>query len=213
MSPKTRRFNLGDLMILVAAVALASMTLRELWRGLAVGNGTYYWSVTPGRLLVAAALSACATPLTLACLAFRLRRPRPTWRRLAIQPGMAALVACSVLFAAEAAEVTASLAWPKVEIFSGTSVSAIQFGESTSLVVMRSTLGNGLVGHVEPIGCFGVLTVAFAAPCGPAVAAVWLVLALSGRWRAEKSWIDRLGRLIGATWILISLLVVFPIRT
>jgi hypothetical protein len=68
-----------------------------------------------------------------------------------------------------------------------------------------------LIGHIEPLGCFGVLTVSFASPCGPAVAAVWLVLAMSGRWRPEKSWIDRLARLLGATWIGISALAMFPV--
>ena len=42
---------------------------------------------------------------------------------------------------------------------------------------------------------------AFSAPCGFTVAAIWLLLGLSGRWRPEKSWIDRLGRLLGVVWI------------
>jgi hypothetical protein len=37
------------------------------------------------------------------------------------------------------------------------------------------------------------------------VAAAWGVLVLSGRWRAEPSWIDRLGRLIGLGWIVLRL--------
>jgi hypothetical protein len=162
-------------------------------------------------LLIAAALSAIATPLTLACLAFRLRRPRPNWRRVAIQPGTAAMLTCAVIFAFQTAEGAISLALPKVNILGGTRVSPIRFGEAVSLVVMRSSLGNDLIGHVEPIGCFGVLTVSFASPCGPAVTAVWLVLALSGRWRPERSWIDGLGRLLGAIWILISILASFPV--
>jgi hypothetical protein len=214
MNPKMRRFNLGDLMILIAALALATMAMRNLWQGLLVGESAkYYWDVTPVRLMIAATLSACATPLTLACLAFRLRQPRPTWRRLAILPGTATLIACSVIFVAQTAEVVASLAWPKVNLLGGTQVSAIRLGESLSLVVMQSRLRNGLVGHIEPMGCFGILTISFASPCGPAVAAVWLVLALSGRWRPEGSWIDRSGRLLGATWILISLLAAIPIKS
>jgi hypothetical protein len=34
-----------------------------------------------------------------------------------------------------------------------------------------------------------------------AIAAAWLILALSGRWRPERTWIDRLGCLIGLAWI------------
>jgi len=34
-----------------------------------------------------------------------------------------------------------------------------------------------------------------------AIMAAWLILALSGRWRPERTWIDRLGSLIGLAWI------------
>jgi hypothetical protein len=34
-----------------------------------------------------------------------------------------------------------------------------------------------------------------------AIAAAWLILALSGRWRPERTWVDRLGCLIGLAWI------------
>ncbi len=209
-----RRFNLGDLMILIAAIALATVTLRSLWQGLTVGDGARYWSVTPSRLLVAATLSACVTPMTLACLAFRVRRPRPAWRRVALQPGAAASLACSVVFAFQSAEVAASLLWPKLAGLGGfvyAKISPIRFGDSVSLVVMRSRLGNGVIGHIEPAACFGVLTTNFITPCGPVVAAVWLLLALSGRWRPERSWIDRLGRVVGATWIVVTLLSTLPV--
>lgn len=43
-------------------------------------------------------------------------------------------------------------------------------------------------------------------PIGPAVAATWLALILSGRWRPERGWIDRLGFGIGAFWIAFTLL-------
>jgi hypothetical protein len=36
---------------------------------------------------------------------------------------------------------------------------------------------------------------------GLAIAALWSVLALGGRWRASPDWFDRLGRLIGAGWV------------
>jgi hypothetical protein len=37
---------------------------------------------------------------------------------------------------------------------------------------------------------------------GAGVLCSWLMLALSGRWRPEPSWIDRLGRALGVYWIL-----------
>ncbi|MHB1557681.1 MAG: hypothetical protein ACYC61_09395 [Isosphaeraceae bacterium] len=42
------------------------------------------------------------------------------------------------------------------------------------------------------------------------MAAFWLVPAVAGRWRPEKSWIDRLGRALGITWIVISILAAMP---
>ena len=213
MDSKTRRFNLGDLTILIAASALAMATLRSLWLGMTSTEGNYLWQATPFRLVVAAALSACATPLSLACLAFRLRHPRPSWRRLALRPGIAAMIACGIIVAWQTAELAGALARPKVEFFTGTQVSSIRFDESASLVVMRPkpNLTNGLVGHLQPLACFGIMVVSLTTPCGPAVAAVWTVLALAGRWRPEASWIDRLGRGLGTTWIVVSVLAAFPI--
>ncbi len=51
-------------------------------------------------------------------------------------------------------------------------------------------------------------------PVGPAVEGAWLVLALSGRWRADPGWVDRLGRFLGCLWIGWSLfwLIPSPIR-
>jgi hypothetical protein len=211
MHPKVRRFNLGDLMILIVAVEIAMLVSRNLWQGLTTGPGAYYWEVTPFRLLLAASLSAFATPMTLACLACRLRRPRPAWRRVAILPGTAALVVCAVLFAFRIVEVVIGLSLPEVALPTYHQIATIPIGEAISLVIIRPFGGNGVIGHIEPLGCFGVLTTSFASPCGPAVAAVWLFLALSGRWRPERSWIDRLGRLLGATWIVISLLAIYPV--
>lgn len=55
----------------------------------------------------------------------------------------------------------------------------------------------------RPFGLWGYcLYVSFAVISG------WSCLALSGRWRAEPSWVDRAGRLIGMVWIG-SLIIVF----
>lgn len=44
---------------------------------------------------------------------------------------------------------------------------------------------------------------------GPAVAAAWLGLLIAGRWRPERSWIDRAGIALGLFW-LVSLLFAWP---
>lgn len=41
---------------------------------------------------------------------------------------------------------------------------------------------------------------------GPAVATIWFALVVTRWWRAERTWLDRLGRVIGTLWLL-SLLV------
>lgn len=208
---KPRRFGLGDLMILIVAIGAATVGVRALWQRPAEGpGGAYYWDATPSRLLAAAALSSVAAPLTIAGLVIRARRPRPAWRRVALQPGTAAMIACAVVFAAQAAEAVAALRAPAVEILSGYEVSAIRYNSTDSLVLIRAG-SNGVIGHIEPIGCFGLLVTSLATPCGPAVAAVWVVLAVAGRWRPERSWIDRLGRLLGVLWIAISALAVLPV--
>lgn len=44
-------------------------------------------------------------------------------------------------------------------------------------------------------------------PVGVSVLAAWGHLIVSGRWRPERSWIDRAGRLIGVAWLAIIPLV------
>lgn len=43
------------------------------------------------------------------------------------------------------------------------------------------------------------------ATVGGAVAAAWALLAVGGWWAPERSWIDRLGRAVGACWIAVAL--------
>ena len=47
---------------------------------------------------------------------------------------------------------------------------------------------------------------------GPAVAGAWLTLCWTGRWRAERTAIDRLGQVIGVCWLVQFLLVEMPGR-
>jgi hypothetical protein len=47
---------------------------------------------------------------------------------------------------------------------------------------------------------------------GFVVAGAWIALALAGRWRPERSWIDRLGRAIGVFWIAAAIhFLIFPL--
>jgi hypothetical protein len=102
-----------------------------------------------------------------AMLAIRLRRPRPTWRRLSRQPGV---VACAAGTAAMAAG---------------------------CLIVAVRLLFNSPTG--PSFDSQGWLTVESRVPV--AILASWLLLALSGRWRAEPGWVDRVGRFLGFYWV------------
>jgi hypothetical protein len=205
-SPRARRFGIGDLMILIAALGVGIGSARDIWLGVVETRSgrTRTW------LIAASILSAVATPLTLACLAFCLRRPRPVRRWLWTQPGAAALLACALVFVVRGIELGVALAMPTSAIFPQTRIATIRVSDASYLLFMQGEDINGVVGFVEPLGCFGVTVVTFAWPCGYAVAAVWLMLACSGRWRPQRTWIDRLGRALGWMWILITTLTALP---
>jgi hypothetical protein len=60
-------------------------------------------------------------------------------------------------------------------------------------------VGSGFI-HAETV------FVGYAQQVSFAVVGAWIALALSGRWRPEKSWIDRSGRLIGWVWVVVTIL-------
>jgi hypothetical protein len=200
-------------MILIAALGVATWGLRGLWMGIVEDRAWTAWSLTSWRLVIATVLAAVATPLTVACLVFRLRRPRPPRRRLWIQPGAAAVLACTLVFAVRAVEAAAALAWPSRYGFGSVmlnTITTIRFNDAGYLAYVGNRDANGVIGFIEAIACHSTLVASFTAPAGLAVAVAWTVLAVSGRWRPERSWIDRLGRGLGAIWILITALTLVP---
>ncbi len=111
--------------------------------------------------------------LTLGTLVMRLRRPRPRWRALARQPGTAACCATVVPIALH------------IGLYADQS---------------RIRPGNdALMGYPW----FWSLVESGAASAGLWVLAAWLAMAISGRRRPERSWIDRLGRIVGLGWLLL----------
>jgi hypothetical protein len=113
-----------------------------------------------------------AAAFMLALIPIRLLRPRPGLRRLVRQPGFAACCAIAAVL-------------------------AFGFVEGLILVFFRDVQKGW--GNVWPFQQLWSIGIAF---CGIfAVAGAWLLLALTGRWRAEKSWVDRLGRVLGTVWV------------
>ncbi len=188
------------------------LNLRTLWQGWFHSRGVvpdFQWAYY--RLLAAALLAAIATPLSLACLAFRVRKPRPPWRRVALRPGTVAILGCAVAIGARTVEYTVARSSADVSWLNRADVAPLRFGDSFELTLIHTNTEDGVDGRIEAIPCYGTLVAAFAWPCGIVVAAIWFVLAVSGRWRPEKTWIDRLGRSLGIIWILIEILVIVPL--
>lgn len=180
-SRSLRRFTVADGMILVAAAGVAAMVVRDYLERLEflgmINMGRYlpkpWMRWVNGSIPVAGALSS-------ALLICRFLSPRPRRRRLWLLPGMT----------------------PPLAVTLG---SAQVFAESAykAVVDWQQAPRRGAGGMTYPyfLNQFEVHCQAVADFVGFAVVTNWLVLALGGRWRAERSWVDRLGRALGVYWI------------
>ncbi len=189
-----RKFTLRDLMIVVAALAL-SFWLWPIWPPFVQ---SHYKDLIQRSPVLAAARFArwilngqpmdvrnlTIQPMvaiwTLTALLLELLHFRPPLRRLARQPGFAACCAVAMVIAL-VGSMNLALSYNSYS-------PAAPFG-----VRVHDTLASALAfGHGQ---------------CGAAVAAVWLTLALTGRWRPRPDWLDRAGRILGIFWIAIIFLV------
>jgi hypothetical protein len=198
MTPQaSRKFTILDGMILVAALA-GGFGLRRAAEDILAGHGfTSDGAIVWVLYRIIEAEFPFLVTLTPAVLAMRLRRPRPRWRRLMRQPGTAA--SCAALF-----PVAISLVglWNFARSLEQAVPQAITrpdggpaFGVSIVIIPIGAILGS--------CGSF----------IGVWVTGAWLILALSGRCSPEKSWIDRLGRLVGIGWLSILAMKVLAFLT
>jgi hypothetical protein len=193
-----RRFNLGDALILIAAVAagLAGARFQAEWFEWTPDDLWPKLPLSPWRRLRIAApmVAQLATPALLsgsaAVVLCRLRAPRPRRVRLWRQPGfLACLAACS------------PFAWK----FAPTFAVILRVTASARRPVPPGGLDWGgpsvdwsdLLPNVLPAQVYAA----------PAVLLAWLVTWAAGRCRLEPSWIDRTGRAIGVLWLLVSALI------
>jgi hypothetical protein len=193
-----RRFLLSDAIALVLATAIgltvvlpyyATMKLLDWTPPIPQAAPFNGWIKGLWGCLVLAAPLAMAW--TLAILALRLRRPRDRWSRLVRQPGLVAgLMAASVL------------AWRLVGF---ATMCARLIGRPTlNILTVRSRALSGSWGGGWPPDNLLFETDHYLdtmATIGVAVASSWILLLSTGRWRAEASWIDRAGRVLGWFWI------------
>ena len=191
--PERRRVTLFDVMALIAATAVGLALSQLGWPRQAAnpaGAWVLTWPILPSKpsgypsktwmLPVAervAPILPCLAAWTGAFLATRLHAPRPRGRRLVLQPGFVAAVAVLSVLVIESS------------LLIGTAWIDGRFGWSSPT-------------RVAEFASNGVVLLAHHA--GWAVAVSWLTLALTGRWRPEPTWVDRWGRVLGCTWIVIG---------
>ncbi len=203
MKPEpTRRFGIGDALILLAATATGMAGLR-LMRGYFALEWNNPWQsktdpVFSPLLFLARQLPLLATPPLLgwsvALLLLRLRNPRPFRRRLWSQPGfLACLAACSP-FVWRTAILSGSLLLHHLQ-------DSVQGSHPHIGVVEMSVTAEQFL-HI-------VFDERQNVP--PAILLVWLMAWRSGRLRAERSWIDRSGRAVGYAWIVLAMVPMFVI--
>jgi hypothetical protein len=192
-----RRFQLSDAIVLVAATAVGFAVVRPYYTTMNLLDGSppipsagrfSGWIRGVWGCLVLAAPIVMAW--TLAILVLRLRAPRDRFRRLIRQPGLVAGVIAALV-----------LIWR-----------VIGFATMCARVIGVPRLGILTVHHGALSGAWGgwpPRNLLFEtdhyldtmAAIGVAVAASWLLLLTTGRWRPERSWIDRAGRVLGWFWI------------
>jgi hypothetical protein len=185
-----RGFRLLDAMILVAAMAMAGGVMRSVcdgrngsiegwWAQLINQEPLDNWSADIEKILVLSLLTMPVIPMVaLALIPVRLAGPRPRFRRLTRQPGLIAACASGVAIA--------MIGLPIVVGALAAGASWDEFSEmlSSEDEVWSATMYGGL-----------------------AVLVSWMTLFVGGRWRAEPSWVDRLGRAMGLCWILAAIAV------
>jgi hypothetical protein len=164
-------------MIFIAFTAVGCVLLRVLLlqrdNVFPVGSNSVRESVDRGLYLVFKSSIPFAAAWSVASVVVRLRQPRPSRRQLMRQPGA---VACVV------------------------AVAVLLFGSLCTgpFVTLSVTVGD--------LSTFSGLVLVWSViaihPIGIGVGAAWLTLSLSGRWRAEPTWVDRVGRLLGCYWLL-----------
>jgi hypothetical protein len=189
-----RHFRVADAMILTAATAAGIAGTRPFWQ--LCGNASF-WSMgegwSPGAtlrrltLLVVILLPGLAA-LTVAVLLARFIPPRPSGRRIALQPGSAA---CGVALL-------------------GLIVEA--FAQAATLLYFEASKGYlgatwQVAGFVRWFHVHVLLPASH--PISFAVFATWALLSLSRRARPEPSWVDRAGRALGICWFAVAFLVWF----
>jgi hypothetical protein len=180
MPSAARKFTLLDAMVLIAATGIAFVPIRLfLWENWHFPEERSVPEIWRTGLEINVSLVPLALSLSAAILLLGLKRPRPNLRRVYRRPGIAACTV-ALLYA-----ILSAMGYAVFLHFSYALDRAVFDDQSSAMLWIR-------------IGMQPIFLV------GGAIASVWIVMWLSGTWRAERSWIDRAGRALGVYWILLS---------
>ena len=190
--PKPRPLMVADILTLTAATAVGIAGTRHAWGPC---RFSWFWGLDEGwsagatlrrlTVLVVLLLPGLAAG-TAAVMVARFTPPRPSRRRIALQPGSAACGAALLVLTAEA------------------------ICQAATLLHMEASQGHlGVTWRMSGFAKWFHMHVLFMASHSVSVAviAAWALLSLSRRGRPEPGWIDRTGRALGVCWIAIALLV------
>ncbi len=177
----SRRFTIADGMILVAATAAGLAWIGRVLPTM-TGNWPQAGSSFDRAWMLAVGGTALALPCvlawTVAVLVLRLRGPRPSWRRIVRQPGAVACLAASLGLLAASVLMASVIAY----LWMSGRWSGASWKDLAGTLLEWEGLASPFVG----VG----------------VAISWAMLAIEGRWRSERGWIDRAGRALGLFWII-----------
>ena len=184
-----RSFGVVDAAVLVVVLAVGFASYRvckEQWAGMRAIPFSRQPDEWPTELIDAMMtwVPLWLTPATVALLGLRCRQPRPRLRRLARQPGFVASVAASSVFAVGGLLIFLVL--------------AVRLLPTWRFDYWRA--------FYWPLFFRCAFDLRLPNLMGAAVAGTWLILILSGRWHPAKSWLDRLGRILGCCWIALFLI-------
>jgi len=196
-TPQNRRCTLLDAMVLVAATAIG-LSLARTYSREALNNNLEGYPSLPKVLLSIWAAIVAVLPVpamwSIALFGLGLRQPRPALRRLVRQPGIVAAGAVTLVAAIRLVGFITLIARTPSNRFYTLGLS---FFEAFSVQISYPGPTSAATVHNSAYfasSAFGV---------SMAVAAGWLLLFVSGRWRSEPFWIDRIGRALGVFWIAI----------
>ncbi len=176
-----RRFTISDGMILVAATAVGLAWSGNIFS--ALRNGFLPLDGTPARLWqriaeVMGLILPCLVLWTITLPILGARKPRPAWRKVSRQPGMAACLALSLNLA-----IGGLLALGLIGFLYHRGSLPTEFWKNVAGSLIE------LLILAPPFAGLGVIT-------------TWGMLLLQGRWRGNPGWIDRTGRALGLFWIM-----------